>query len=307
MPDLSPDEIRASVPLLDEHPGAAAALAGASLLYTDLDGTLFARGGSMLADAGGRPSTLVAEAIVALNAAGLGVVPVSGRDRSQLFELCRLLGWDSYIAEAGGVLVHGLGPDAVIRYNHGAWDPALLAGGMTPFRIIADGPAVRMLAEAFPGRSEAFSSADLERESSYILRGCLDRDAAQRALDTVEPPVDILDNGIVRTTDSLACFGTAHVYHIVPSGVSKRQAVALDLEWRGLAPGAAIAIGDAATDIQMAGSTSMMVLVDNAFESAAVLEDLAAGCPANVVRVSGARGEGWAQLARAWASARTPA
>ncbi|MRR13431.1 hypothetical protein EG835_13480, partial [bacterium] len=64
----------ASVPYLDEHPRAAELLAGASVLYTDLDGTLVARGGSVLTDAGGAPSTVVAEAIVALSRAGLTVV-----------------------------------------------------------------------------------------------------------------------------------------------------------------------------------------------------------------------------------------
>lgn len=293
-----------TIPYLDEHPAALDALRGANVLYTDLDGTLFARGGSVLADAHGAPSTIVVEAIVALNAAGIEIVPVSGRDRMQLFELARLFGWNGYVAEAGGVIVHGLGPDAVVRYNHGVWDQDVLAAGRTPFEIIAASGVVEALGRAFPGRSEAFSAEEPDRETSYILRGCLDRDAAQAVLDTLAPPMDILDNGVVRTTESLACFGTAHVYHIVPRGVAKRQAVELDLEWRGRTPSSAIAVGDAATDIQMAGAVALLALVDNAFESPAVLEELERSAPQNVVRLRGARGEGWAELAHTWLAAR---
>lgn len=292
-------------PYLDEQPSAAQVLASADVLYSDLDGTLIARGGTVLADAAGTPSTVVADAIVAVNAAGLRVVPVSGRDRHQLFELARLLGWQSYIAEAGGVIVHGIGPDARVSYNNGDWPASAIEPGDTPFEIISRSGAVEALAAAFPGRSEFFSAEDMHRETSVILRGCLDRDAAQKVLDAIDPPVEILDNGVVRTTPSLACFETpAHAYHIVPRGVSKAQAITLDLKLRELDASRAIAIGDSAADLQMAESVGLLALVDNAFESRAVLEDLERLGPANVVRLRGTRGEGWAELAHAWLTAR---
>jgi len=92
--------------------GALEALSKVEILYTDLDGTLLAPGGCALADAQGTPSTGLAEAIVALNSAGLTVVPISGREVDQLFELTRLLGWRDYIAEAGAIIVHGARPNA---------------------------------------------------------------------------------------------------------------------------------------------------------------------------------------------------
>ncbi|PKQ10050.1 MAG: hypothetical protein CVT69_01695 [Actinobacteria bacterium HGW-Actinobacteria-9] len=296
--------MNAPVPYLADHDRAREVLSRARVIYTDLDGTLFARGGSLLADAEGVPSARVAEAIVSLARAGLEVVPVSGRDRYQLFELSRLLGWDSYIAEAGGVLIHGLGPAAEVRYNNGSWDASLLADGRTPYRVIAESGAAQALFAAFTGRCEPFSFDEVERESSYILRGCLDRAAAQSVLDAIEPPIDILDNGVVRMTDSLLCEGAAHVYHIVPRGVSKRQAVELDLAWRGLSAADAVAIGDAATDIQMAGAVGLMALVGNAFDTPEVPADLERLRPDNVVRLHGARGDGWAEFADAWLAAR---
>ncbi|MHB9004101.1 MAG: HAD family hydrolase [Coriobacteriia bacterium] len=297
--------MNAPVPYLADHDRAGAMLSRARVVYTDLDGTLFARGGSVLADAQGTPSARVAEAIVSLAHARLEVVPVSGRDRSQLFELCRLLGWNAYVAEAGGVLVHGLGPEEEIRYNNGSWDASLLADGRTPYRVIAESGAAQALYREFPGRCEPFSAHEVERESSLIVRGCLDRAAAQSVLDEIEPPMDILDNGVVRTSDSLRCEGAAHVYHIVPSGVSKRQAVELDLQWRGLSAADALAIGDAATDIQMAGAVGLMALVDNAFDTPEVPADIERLRPDNVVRLHGARGDGWAEFADAWVAAAT--
>ncbi|TLM97639.1 MAG: hypothetical protein FDZ75_04115, partial [Actinobacteria bacterium] len=88
---------------LDESPELLDALASVELLYTDLDGTLLAGGGTLLADGAGAPSSACAEAIVALNRAGLEVVVVSGRSRLQLTEVVRMCGWSDFIAEAGAV------------------------------------------------------------------------------------------------------------------------------------------------------------------------------------------------------------
>jgi len=109
------------IPLIATDPRAAEALSRVRVLYTDLDGTLVAQGGSVLADAAASPSLVVAEQIVELNRAGLRVIPISGRGRIQLRELTQLLGWDGYIAEAGGIIVHGTGLDFQERVDLGDW------------------------------------------------------------------------------------------------------------------------------------------------------------------------------------------
>ncbi len=294
------------VPYLDEHQVARGLLATATLMYSDLDGTLVARGGGVLSDASGAPSTVVAEAIVALKRAGLHVVPVSGRERAQLFELCRLLGWDSYIAEAGGVIVHGLMPNETIAYNNGEWPASSITDGDTPFQIIERSGAFEALLAAFPGRIEQYSSSDMARESTHLLRGCVSAAEAQAVLDALDPPIDFLDNGIVRTTSTLVCGGyPAHAYHLVPRGVSKTQSLRLDLELRSMTCADAIAIGDSVTDIAMADTVALLALVDNAFESPAVITELERHTPGNLVRLRGSRGEGWAELATAWLGARS--
>jgi len=123
-----------TAPRLIDTPEARAALARVEVLYTDLDGTLLAPGGCALADDSGAPSTVLAEAIVALNRAGLSVVPISGREVEQLFELARLLGWRDFIAEAGAITVRGVRPAHEVEYSRGAWDESLVAPGQpTPY------------------------------------------------------------------------------------------------------------------------------------------------------------------------------
>jgi|GEM_PF-103441 len=290
------------VPLLTLSPAALNALSNVRVLYTDLDGTLVAHGGCVLADADGKPSTAVAEAIVELNRAGLTVVPVSGRERDQLFELTRLLGWSDFIAEAGAVLVTGDGRRGTATYNNGVWEPSVLQG-RTPYEVIRDSGAVERLMEAFPGAIEPYSIPERPRESTHLLRGCIDADAARALLADIEPPIELVDNGALRGRGSLTCEGTPHAFHLVPAGVSKAQAIAADLAARGLTAEQAAAIGDAATDIEMADSVGVMALVANAFESPGVIAKLAEKPRANVWRTAGSRGDGWAEFARAWAKA----
>lgn len=290
-------------PLLTDTPEALKALARAKVLYTDLDGTLLAQGGCVLADANGAPSTRVAEAVVSLNLAGLEVVPVSGRSRTQLIEVVRLLGWSSFIAEAGAVVQHGVGAGAQVSFGYGEWGPDAANADVTPYEAIERSGAAEALARAFPGRIEYHDPWHRDREATHLLRGCLDVAEAQSVLDSIEPAIDIVDNGIVRNPGDLTCEGPPHAYHLVPRGVSKAAAISIDLARRGLTSSDAAAIGDSATDLAMGEAVGVMVLVANAFDSSGVTAELAARPRGNVYRTAGARGDGWAEFAQAWLAA----
>lgn len=291
-------------PLLTVDPRAVEPLSQVRVLYTDLDGTLVAKGGSVLADASASPSTVVAEAIVALNRAGLAVVPISGRGRVQLRELSQLLGWDGYIAEAGGIIVHGTGLDFEARIDCGDWAEGTIAEDVTPFEAINAVRAAETLIEALPGRIEDYAPWQMDREVSLLLRGCIDVAEGQKVLDALPLALDLVDNGMLRSYGTLTCRDVPpHAYHVVPRGVSKARAIALDLEWRGLTRANAAAIGDSATDLEMADAVGVMTLVENAFASAGVLAGLDRVSRDNVWRVEGERGEGWAEFARAWLEA----
>lgn len=292
------------VPLMTEDAVAREALSKVRVLYTDLDGTLVARGGGVLADAEGNPSTVVAEAIVALRLAGLSVVPISGRGRQQLREVTELLGWDGYIAEAGGIIVHGTGVGSEARIDYGAWPAGTLTEGVTPFDAINEVGAAEALMEAFPGRIEHYATWQMHREVSLLLRGCLDHAEGQAVLDDLPLMLDLVDNGQLRSHGTLTCRDALpHAYHVVPRGVSKKRAIELDLAWRGLTRENAAALGDSATDLEMADSVAVMGLVHNAFTSAGVLAGLERTQRDNVWRTAGERGEGWAEFAHAWIAA----
>lgn len=300
--------MRKTLPVLADDPRALDALGQVRVLYTDLDGTLLAPGGSVLANAAGEPSTEVAEAIVALNQAGLEVVPVSGRSRLQLRELTQLLGWRDYIAEAGGIIVHGTGLDATVRIDTGVWPDDLLPEGKTPWDAIQEAGAFEALQAAFPGRIEQYAPWQIRREVSLLLRGCLDLDAGQAVLDAFELPMDLVDNGMLRSYGTLTCRDMPpHAYHVVPKGVSKTRAIELDLAWRGLSRDQAAAIGDSATDLAMADAVGVMVLVANAFGSGGVRNGLARTPRENVWRTREERTDGWAEFAREWLAAAPPA
>lgn len=291
--------------LLGDDVRARNALSQVRVLYTDLDGTLVAPGGSVLADAKANPSLVTAEAIVALNRAGLAVVPISGRGRQQAREVAQVLGWSDYIAEAGGIVVHGTGLGSEVRLDYGAWPRDVLEEGVSPFDAINAVGATEALMEAFPGRIEPYAPWQMEREVSLLLRGCcFDLAEGQAVLDRLPLALDLVDNGMLRSYGTLTYReGSAHAYHVVPRGVSKARAIELDLSWRGLRRENAAAIGDSATDLQMADAVGVMALVANALVSPGVIAGLAAVERDNVWRTAGERGEGWAEFAHSWLEA----
>jgi hypothetical protein len=161
----------------------------------------------------------------------------------------------------------------------------LLAPGETPYGVIERSGAYELLREAFPDLIEYHTPWHENREATHLLRGCLDVREAQALLNQLTPAIGILDNGVVRNPGDLKCNGELpHAYHLVPCGVSKAQAIELDLAARGLTRAEAAAIGDSATDIEMADAVAVMALVDNAFESTGVRSELERVVRPNVYR-----------------------
>jgi phosphoglycolate phosphatase len=289
------------IPLLADNPAALDALSRVDVLYSDLDGTLLGRGGSLLVDGAGHPGTQASDAVTALNAAGLTVVLATGRNRIQCTEITRLLGWRGFIAELGCVIVPDRGAEPV--YFTGDWPEDLLGQGETPYERIVKSGAVEALAQAFPGKLEPHAPYHLNREATVLLRGSLDLAEARAILGDLEVPVEIVDNGIIHPlTTGLADVAEIHAYHLIPPGVTKARAVAVDLARREIGRERGAGIGDAATDANVAESVALVAVVANALADARVIA--AAGAHENVYALSGERGEGWAEFARLWLEAR---
>jgi phosphoglycolate phosphatase len=252
----------------DHLPALAASLA-VRRVYTDLDGTLLGPGGSLFASAPavpGGPAGVTGEpaaAVHALLAANIDLVLVSGRTRDQVREAARTVGAAGYIAELGGLVVRLEGRNEVVIRNHGAH-----RGPGTPHDAIERSGAAGFLLEAYRGRLEPHAPwAFLARECSMLFRGLIDLEAARRLLEeTGYGWLDLQDNGMMWSPPGRfphLDVEEVHAYHLVPRGVGKRSAVAIDRAEAGLDAASCIAVGDSASDAEMAAEVGAMFVVAN--------------------------------------------
>jgi hydroxymethylpyrimidine pyrophosphatase-like HAD family hydrolase len=257
------------------------------VLFSDVDGTLVGRGGSLLADLDGRPTLAAAEALLAAGRAGLEVVLVSGRTRAQLFEACRLLGLRDAIGELGAVLV--LGREAELR-----WGACPRDLGATPAEALARSGALQALLDAFPGRLEPHTPWTEGRQGTALLRGRVEPAEADKALAAAGFGwATVRDNGRLRGGYP-HLGGAVHAYHLAPAGVSKAAAAEAYLARRGLLASQAAAVGDSPADLEVGAATGAMFLVANGAWAAAGHR-----LQVPVVVTPSPAGEGWAEVVRA--------
>jgi phosphoglycolate phosphatase len=223
------------------------------VLYTDFDGTLLGPGGSLLTGPDGRPSARAAAALVRAAEAGVTVVPVSGRRRSQLAHDARLLGLTDLIAEAGCCIVR----DGELSYEWGACPPGLAAN---PHDAMEAAGAVAALLDRFAGDLRHYEPWHLEREGSHLFHGRVEVGEANAVLGTIGCGwAQLIDNG-----DTAGWPGRqVRAYHLIPRGVGKGPAVADDLAARGLDRAQAAAIGDSEEDRTMADHVGTYFIVGN--------------------------------------------
>lgn len=256
-----------------DAPEAQAILSKITHIYTDLDGTLLAPGGRLLATHHGKPSTTLAKALVRLKRAGVEVIIVTGRDAISCTEIMRLTNLEQFIAEMGCVAQSGYGPTADKHYILGEWTTEHFdqdydhIKDLTPFEMIKKSGALDALLNAFKGKLEVHTLKESRREVTYLMRGCVDTSpggAVEQVLSTFELPLQLLDNGVIHPPNhGLLDVDEIHVYHLMPRGTGKGQAVAQDMQAKGLAPSQTISIGDAEGDVAMGLATGSFVLVNN--------------------------------------------
>ena len=253
-------------------------------VYTDLDGTLLGRGGSLFRDAEGAFTLLPARALEACHRAGAEVVIKSGRRRAQVAEDARLMGQSSFIFEVGS----GMVIDGELTWLTGDLQPR---DGLSVHAQIEASGAPALLAERFGDRLEPFLPFALDREVSHLFRGSVDaREVNELLAAEGHGGLRLVDNGGVG--DGL------HGFHLIPAGCSKAAAVEAHMRARGYAPEECIAVGDSREDLEVAGVVGRFFLVANATG----LEASGAG---NVERTEGAMGDGFYEaVIRALAEAR---
>ncbi len=254
-------------------PAAQETLAQITHVYTDLDGTLLAPGGRLLTGHNGKPSTLLAKVLVKMKQAGINVIIVTGRDAASATEIMRLLNLEQFIAEMGCITQFSYGAYAEKQYNLGDWtaehfnEATAETTGSTPHDLIAQSGALEDLLSHFSGRLEVHALKGSSREVTYMLRGDVDTSPGgmvERLLAQHEPPLQLLDNGIIHPRDhGLLHVRDVHVYHLMPRGTGKGNAVAIDMATKGLSAAETVAIGDAEGDADMGRYTGSFVLMSN--------------------------------------------
>lgn len=267
------------------------------VLYSDLDGTMVGPGGSFFRTEDGELTLEPARALVELHLAGIALVLVSGRSRPQLVEAVRIFGADGFVAELGAVLGWNAGRSSEML---GGEMPSSYAG--TPVEVMSSLGVVAALLERYAGRLEHHSPWHHGHEVDVMLRGRVDVDEAQDWLAARgQPWLRLRDNGVLpahRPTTLDPDAVPAHVYHLMPAGISKGRAVARDLARRGLTAAEAVAVGDSASDLGMASYVDTLWLCANGARHRHMHGPVAA---LPNVRVSGgAVGLGWVEAVR-WA------
>lgn len=245
-------------------------------VYTDLDGTLLGRDGSLFHDADGKFSLLGARGLEACARAGAEVVIKSGRRKETVAANARLLGQTSYIYEVGaGMVIDGEETLLTGDLKH--------ADGKTIYEQIEEAGAPRLLLEHYGARLEYHTPWHLHRDISHLMRGTID---VAEANDLLEQNgmghLRLVDNGAIAPRPQFD--GTPHAYHLLPGEASKPRAVAAHMQARGYRPEECIAVGDSREDAEVAAVVGHFFLVANA-------EDGISG--PNITRTEGANGEGF--------------
>jgi hypothetical protein len=253
-------------------------------VYTDLDGTLLGRYGSLFRDSEGEFSMLQARMLEACDRAGVEVVIKSGRREGSVVEDAKLMGLRSYIAEVGTVvMIDGERTELV--------GDLVADEGKTLAETMVDNGVPDELFDHFPGRLEWHSPWHRQRELSLLFRGKVDVDEANRFLaERGHQGLRFLDNGaIFAPMDGIE--GPAHAYHLLPEAASKARAVAFHMRVRGYAPDECIAIGDSVEDLAVAEVVGRFFVPANGPERDPALREAITG-RRNVAVTEGRMGEG---------------
>jgi hydroxymethylpyrimidine pyrophosphatase-like HAD family hydrolase len=269
----------------------------ARIVYTDLDGTMVGPRGSFWHTATRELTAEPAAALLELHRAGVPLVLVSGRTHAQLVEAGRLLAADGAIAELG----------ALVSWDGGR-TTQLLPGelperytGRPPLEVMTELGIVERLFAEHPGRLEWHEPWHADHSADAMLRGRVDPLGVDAWLaEQGAGWLTLKDNGALPVTRRMTLAPEAlppRVYHLMPRGISKGAAVAWDLRRRGIDRADAVAIGDSASDLEMAPAVGRLWITANGAGVDGMADRLSA--VPNVAVTVHPMGEGWAEAVRA--------
>lgn len=265
------------------------------VVYTDIDGTLVGPGGCFFRLADRSFSTEPAETLIRAIQAGIDVVPVSGRNVSQILHDSRMLGLKNYIAEMGAAIVHDL-HNITCNFEY-----ADSGNGQTIYQQVEKTGAVKDLINNFAGYLEYHEPWSADRDFTAVLRGSVDVNQANAFLANYPFKLQFVDNGKIDRISPTLKVTETHAYHVIPYGVSKSSAVKKDIEMRRISKNTTIALGDAATDLDFADEVGAFFLVKNGFEANPELADRILQTD-NIFITEHKMGLGWAEVIKLFLS-----
>ena len=239
-------------------------------VFTDLDATMLAPGSCALSDNEGNPSTALVEAIVALKRAGIEIIPCSGRARVMMHEDSRILGFNSYIGEMGGLLMLDLRANEWEYFTGDTpYDPDC---GLTPHQVIEQAGVCQGIIDRWPGRIEYhndMANGIKYREVTVGMRGEVPDEEAQAMIDVAGLGLVWGNNGYLThvskpTTLELGEDGPGRAFNIMPAGLNKGRGIERFCELRGIDRAETLAIGDSSSDFLMADAVAQFIMVENA-------------------------------------------
>ncbi len=250
---------------LADHLDEVAKLVRPKAIFTDLDGTLLGRGGSLFALGDGTPTGAPAARLAEAHTHGIEIIPVSGRQIEHVEPVAWLIGARSFIAEVGAIV--SLRPkgsrERQLIHLFGEYP----GGEARPYDAMLASGAVQMLLERNKGRLEVHSPWNEGRVASHIFRGQVDVASENAALEEAGLGwCRLVDNGVIpRIFDTLEV-SRVHAYHLLPRGTSKADAVSEIMKRLGLRRSDAISLGDARADIETAREVGAMFLLRHAVD-----------------------------------------
>jgi hypothetical protein len=139
------------------------------------------------------------------------------------------------------------------------------------FELIESSGAPALLLDRYSGRLEHHAPWHAGREISHLFRGLVDAGEANALLgEHGHTAVRLVDNGAIAPPDTLGGAETLgadpRVYHLIPRGASKANAVARHRAARGYDRGECLAVGDSREDVEVAEHVGRFFLVANGLE-----------------------------------------
>ena len=278
-------------------------------VFTDLDATMLAPGSCALCDNDGNPSIDLLEAVVALKRAGIEIIPCSGRNRTMLQEDARILGFNAYIGEMGGLLMLDLKGN---RWEYFTGDmPYDPTQGLTPHQVIEQAGVCQRIIDRWPGHIEYhndMSTGYKYREVTVGMRGEVPDAEVQAMLDEAGLGLMWANNGYLThvskpTTLDLGEDGPGRAFNILPAGLDKGRGIERFCELRGIDPAETLAIGDSESDFLAAPYVGTFVCVENALKDPSAPALIAEND--NVYVARGKVVDGWIYMARTLLAARS--